>query len=232
MKKIRFCPMFLLLLVAFPAMASEIQPLSSIRDTANSFIEAEVQMAEGEMVVHVGKLDRRLRLKKCSLPLEAYLPNGVALSGNTSVGVRCEGEKPWSILVQARIQKYLPVAVASRALGRNTRLTAGDFKMKKVDVTNLAGGYFESPDALQDMVMRRQVRSGTILTSSLVQPAILIKRGEKVIILAETGTIRVRMEGKALQNGTKGELIEVKNLSSQQVIEAIVVAPGQVQVRM
>jgi flagella basal body P-ring formation protein FlgA len=82
------------------------------------------------------------------------------------------------------------------------------------------------------MVLLRSVTAGMLLSTAMLKPAILIKRGEKVIISAESSSLQVKMEGLALQAGAKGELIEVKNLSSRQVIEAEVIAPGLVRVRM
>ena len=82
------------------------------------------------------------------------------------------------------------------------------------------------------MVLSRSVTAGTVLTTVMLKPAILIKRGEKVIIRAESSSIQVKMEGQAMQEGAKGAMIEVKNLSSKQVIEAEVVSPGVVRVRM
>ena len=66
----------------------------------------------------------------------------------------------------------------------------------------------------------------------MVRAAIAVRRGERVSILATTAALQVRMEGEALSDGAIGEIIRVRNLSSRQEIEAQVVGPGQVQVRM
>jgi flagella basal body P-ring formation protein FlgA len=66
----------------------------------------------------------------------------------------------------------------------------------------------------------------------MVKAPILIRRGEKVSIIASTGTVTVRMEGKALEAGARGDVITVLNLSSKQKVEARVLAPGKVQVQM
>lgn len=99
-------------------------------------------------------------------------------------------------------------------------------------MTRLSGGYFSSLDEVTGMEVRRSVRVGTVLNHSMVKAPILIKRGEKVSITAITGSVSVRMEGKALSAGARGDVIQVQNLSSGQRIEAVVVSPGVVQVRM
>lgn len=223
---------WLVAVIASPAGAMEVQSLQSIREAVQRFAEANVDNSLGETVITVGKLDRRLRLAQCEEPLDVSFPSHVKPLGNITIAVRCHSPKPWSLMVRTRIQQFIDVAVASRPLGRNLHLGTGDIQLSRSDISTLSGGYYASLEELNGMVMRRSVKAGTVLTKAMVKPAILIKRGEKVIINAETGSIHVRMEGKAMQAGARGELIKVKNLSSEQVIEAIVVSPGVVRVRM
>ena len=223
----------LVFLVVAQVNAMEVQSLQSIRDAVQQFVEANVDHQQGETVVSVGKLDRRLRLARCEVPLQADFANSTRLLGNVTVAVRCEeGAKPWSLMVQARIQQYVDVVVAARSLGRNLKLTQDDIKLARTDISRINGGYYGTLAETRGMVLKRSVKAGTVLSTVMLKPAILIKRGEKVIIRAQTGSIEVRMEGQALQEGARGEVIEVKNLSSSQVIEAEVVSPGVVRVRM
>lgn len=222
----------LLALFSGHAMAAEMQSLDSIRDTVQLFVEANVDRGAGEVEVTVGQLDNRLRLTQCEQPLQAFFPNNIKPLGNITVGVACEGVKPWSLMVQTRVQQFLDVVVAARPLGRHLTLGAGDIKLTRTDISRLGGGYYTSLQEVEGMVLQRSVTAGMLLSTAMLKPAILIKRGEKVIISAESGSLQVKMEGLALQAGAKGELIEVKNISSRQVIEAEVIAPGVVRVRM
>jgi flagella basal body P-ring formation protein FlgA len=56
-----------------------------------------------------------------------------------------------------------------------------------------------------------------------------VKKGNQVVILAQIGTLQVRMNGKALSNGAVGERIKVENNSSNRRIEATVIASGVVK---
>jgi flagellar basal body P-ring formation protein FlgA len=53
-----------------------------------------------------------------------------------------------------------------------------------------------------------------------------------VVISARSGAINVRMPGEALSGGILGQQISVRNLTSQRVIKARVMGPGQVEVEM
>jgi flagella basal body P-ring formation protein FlgA len=223
---------WLLALLAGHVVADEVQSLDSIRDAVQLFVEANVDTRAGEVEVTVGQLDRRLRLAQCELPLQTFFPNNIKPLGNITVGVACEGVKPWSLMVQTRIQQFIDVVVAAKPLGRNLTLGASDIKLARTDISRLGGGYYTTLQEVKGMVLQRSVTAGMLLSTAMLKPAILIKRGEKVIISAQSDSLQVKMEGQALQAGAKGELIEVKNLSSRQVIEAEVIAPGVVRVRM
>ena len=58
----------------------------------------------------------------------------------------------------------------------------------------------------------------------------LVRRGARVEILARHGSLQVRMAGKALQNGSRGQRIRVRNLSSGREISGEVIASGVIQV--
>ena len=48
---------------------------------------------------------------------------------------------------------------------------------------------------------------------------LIVRRGDRVTLLAKSNTIEVRMEGEALSDGSQGDRIRVKNLRSRQTIE-------------
>lgn len=224
---------WLVMLAATPLQAEEVQSLQAIRDTVQRYVELSVAAEQGEVAVTVGALDNRLRLASCEVPLEPYLPNPSSrLVGSITVGVRCEGAKPWSLLVPTRVEQFLEVVAAARPLARNSTLQQGDITLVRSDVSRLGGGYFVSLEEARGQLLTRSVTSGTLLTRSMVKPVMWVKRGEKVVIEAKLGSISVNMEGKAQGSGAQGAVIGVTNNSSGRTIEAEVVAPGVVRVRM
>jgi flagella basal body P-ring formation protein FlgA len=60
----------------------------------------------------------------------------------------------------------------------------------------------------------------------------LVRRGQKVVILAKIEGLRVKMQGIALQDGSQGMTIKVKNKSSRRIIEGTVIRPGTIMVNL
>lgn len=229
----RLLLLILLLPMAVIAMEEQrIQSPQSIQEAVKSFLQQQAEQMKGEVELGVDSIDPRLRLTQCDGLLEAFWPKGGRRIGMVTVGLRCDGQAPWSIYVRGKLAVYESVAVAARPLGRGERLKVGDIDMQRLDVSRLSGGYHSRAQDVIGMEIRRSVRAGMVLDRSVVRPPLLVSRGDRVSITASNSRVQVSMEGKALGSGARGELIEVQNLSSRQKLEAEVVAPGVVRVRM
>ncbi len=217
--------------VAGTASAGAIQAPDTIRAAAGAFLRAQHPGVKHDALqVRVTALDSRLRLPRCSEPLRTFLAPGSRTLGNTTVGVRCRAPRPWTIYVPARVSMYRKVLVATRPLPRGTRLSAADVRMTRKDVDNLAYGYLTDPTAVQGKLLRRLVPAGMALDPEMLESPPLVKRGQQVVLLAETGGLQVRMTGLALATGAAGDSIKVRNLSSRRVVEGVIVRTGVVRV--
>jgi flagella basal body P-ring formation protein FlgA len=213
------------------AMAESFQSHQSIYQAVESFIQTSYSSQHSQKPeINVGKLDSRLKLKKCSKHLQAFSPKGSRELGNTTVGVKCSDKKPWSLHVPVKISIYKDVLVATRVLQKNTVLTEDDIKLAKHDTATLSYGYFEDLKSEIGMKLKRQILAGTVLTPAMLKRPQVITRGQKVTITALSGRMEVRMMGKALDNGAPGERIKVMNLKSRQKLEGVVTATGEVEV--
>jgi flagella basal body P-ring formation protein FlgA len=232
MRRIHALVMGFLFLAAGGVRAAEIESLASIREAVSSFLEREAGALGGDIEVSVAHLDSRLRLARCQVPLSASWPPSARKRGTVTVQVSCEAPRSWSLYVQARVQVFENIMVTSRPMSRGQLLSTQDVEAVRQDISSLYSGYYTRNEEVAGMVLKRSVRAGMVVTPALVAPQRLIRRGEKVSIIAATGTVQVRMDGKAMMDGAKGEVIRVRNLSSKHEVEAVVVSQGVVQVRM
>jgi flagella basal body P-ring formation protein FlgA len=213
------------------ASADSYQSHKSIYQAARSFMRNHVATQRGQRpVVKIGKLDSRLKLKKCSRKLQAFLPKGSRDMGKTTVGVKCTGSKPWSLHVPLSVSIYGKVLVASRQLQKDSILTVSDIKLAKYDLANLSYGYFEALDSGIGKKLKRRVSAGAVLTPAMLKKPRVITRGQKVTIMAQSGSMQVRMKGKALNHGSIGDRIKVMNIKSRKKLEGVITSSGEVKV--
>lgn len=220
-------------LVSTPALAHE--PHERILDTATRFMSDQARAAHGEafeVTVSPGRLDPRLRLRACEQGLEAFTSPGARLAGNSTVGIRCLGPVTWSLYVPVHVAVHGEVVVLAHPLPRGMPLEAHHLRLERHDVGALPGGYLNDLELARDMVLRRALPAGTVLTPQMVEPPRLVRRGQRVTLLAEGSAVNVRVEGEALADGSRGERVQVRNLSSRRVVEGVVLSHGVVGVRM
>lgn len=205
----------------------------ALEQAVSQFLTERNAQAGRETVTVTGiTLDSRLRLEQCVHSPEGFLPVGGKIMGRVTVGLRCREPLPWTIYLQAKVEWVMPVVVANRPLMRGEAVGRDDLTIEQRDVAGMSSGFYSNIDEVVGMVASRSLAAAMPLGPGLLKPPTLIRRGERVTIMAVAGALEVRMEGEALQDGSKGAMIRVRNLSSRQEIEGEVVSPGVVRVRM
>lgn len=212
--------------------AGETQSHGSIMDKARQHILDRASDYPSLPEVTAGRLDNRLRLAACERPLESFTPQGKRRLGKITVGVRCNGSHPWSLFVPVTVKVMADVVVAKGSLPRGTIIRAGDITLEQRDISRLHRGYLETKQAVLGKKLRQRLRQHQVVTPSQLDTPHAIKRNNRVTILANSKSLQIRMAGKALQNGSLGQLIRVRNVSSKKELDARVIAPGIVEVAM
>lgn len=182
--------------------------------------------------IRFDKLDSRLKLVKCSKPLEVFLPPGSRDTGRMTLGVRCAGHQPWKLYLPAKVSLYKEVLVAAHPMSRGHLLTRRDLKMVRQDLAGLPRGYISKLKDGLGMKLKRNLLAGTPLTPAMIAKPRIIKRGQVISIVVQSGGIEVRMKGEALAEGAVGERIRVVNRASRKKLEGIVLSSGEVQVKI
>lgn len=229
-------PVLLLTLMIYASKAVAREALTqspeSIRKAVGAFI---TQGIEGEYPHHeitVGSLDPRLKLVACKVPLKGFLPAGGSLIGNTTVGIRCGGGKPWTIYVPASVKAMREVVITTRPILRNATISKDDIRLEEREVTAGSDSYIFKPEHVLGKLAKRTLTSSTPLTPGMLSEPLLVRRGQQVIILAEGAGIEVRMAGTALMDGAEGQIIRAQNKLSKRTVEGQVIQSGIIRVNM
>lgn len=177
-------------------------------------------------------IDSRLTLPLCQQPLAVEARNRGQLSARLNLQVSCTSGNGWSIYVPVDVAVFQPVVIAARPLARGDTLQPGDLELVERDVTRLTGQYLTDLAEATGMSVRRPVGQGAAVVGEALEPPLLIKRGEGVVIQAADQAIAVRMAGTAMVDGRRGQQIRVRNSSSGKIVTARVLAPGLVEVML
>ncbi len=146
------------------------------------------------------------------------------------VGIDLHGETLRKMSVTADVRIHIPVLVAIHTVKRGEHVDPTFFEMVKSDVTKLRGAYYTDHHHLENMRLARSLGAGDVLTDQHIEQIPIVKRGELIRIVARGGLVEATIDGTAMQDGGKGDLIRVKNVDSGKVVRGHVIDSGLIEV--
>lgn len=234
MRFIRACT----LLLGFFSGAATASPLiDQLVGSAESFLQGAIEehlassTRDANYRIEISRLDNRLRLPLCDEnALQTTLESPQVPIGRVTVRVSCNSPSSWRLFVPAQVSLRQSVLVTTRPLLRHSILAAGDLALVERDITTTADSFLTSPDTVIGLRLRRALPADTALTPQHLEQNQIISRGDKVIIRSSNERVSVRMPGEALEAGSIGSQIRVRNSRSDRVIHARITGPGEVRV--
>ena len=122
-------------------------------------------------------------------------------------------------------------AVLTRNVDRNDMLKSADIVIERRTKAE-AGSDAASREQALGMQMRRPMRAGQSLRGAdLVKPD-LVQRDQSVTLIFATPGLYLTTRGKALDNGTEGDVVSVLNLQSKRTVTGTVTGRGQVTIQV
>lgn len=140
----------------------------------------------------------------------------------------CPGQSGWPVYFTSQPSVRLPAVFASGAIERGQTLEASQLKLAPLDIGKTPRGYFTNVDEVTGKTARRRIRADQALSPALLDGTTLVRRGQQVKIVASQDGIQASAVGEAMANGKQDDVIKVKNLRSQKVIDAKVMEAGVV----
>lgn len=216
-----------LLLLLFTCNAFAATEADPILDSAERHVRLQSQGLPGKVVIRIGKIDAS-RLSPCNT-FEAYTPPGARMMGKTSVGVRCLGPSSWNALIPVEISVTGNYVTTARAILAGQAIQAADLHVLTGDVSSLPTGIIPEPSAAIGKTLRNSLGAGQLLRSDQLIFPMAIRQGQQVRVISKGNGFSVSAEGKAVNNATEGQIVQIR-MNSGQTISGIARSDGSVEI--
>ncbi|MBM09573.1 MAG: flagella basal body P-ring formation protein FlgA [Magnetovibrio sp.] len=133
--------------------------------------------------------------------------------------------------VSGRLFLTQEVPVLNRRIMAGQIIKTQDITWVKVRASRLQSNVIMSEIDLIQHTPKRALRAGYPIRISAVQRPVLVPKNSLVTIVLHTSKMFLTSTGKALENGSDGDVIKIANSQSKAIIEAEVIAAGRVSVR-
>jgi flagellar basal body P-ring formation protein FlgA len=154
--------------------------------------------------------------------LKVTLPPGSTFRARMTVAVSCRSASNWTVYVPVTVDTQTQVLVLRRAAGRGERLTAADVESQTRMISGTGDSYLTDPKELSGRTTKRPLGAGTALTADVMADDLLVRRGQRVTLLASVGALEVRAAGLAMNDAPAAGRVKVQNLSSNRIVEGVV----------
>lgn len=182
-----------------------------------------------------------IRLTAFRSPAEITLPYGelswkvnpsrpdIISSSSFSILFSIDGKLARNCTVRGKLEAMAAVATATATIRKGERIGSAMIKMVKQNIAELDRPFL-APEQVLGMEAKRTLSSGRVIEHNHVQAPAIVQEGELVKISAAKGTLRISTNGIAKASGRAGEMIRVRNMSSNKLLYCRVDGPGQVSV--
>lgn len=141
-----------------------------------------------------------------------------------------EGTVLGALNVQGRYAEYVRVPVMRKRVPSDDLITEADVQWVSVPKDKVRRDTITRSDDLIGLAANRTLAAGRPLRADDVKAPIVMKKGSEVTLLYRRPYLELRAIGVALQDGSIGEAVSIRNKDSNKVVQGIVEDETTVQV--
>jgi flagellar basal body P-ring formation protein FlgA len=203
-----------------------------IADAVRSYIEANAPWEPARMTITGIDISGSVTVPAGDVSINVQAPTRKDYLGRVPFPVVVDGEGGYrrKLWATASIEVTADVVVSLRPINRYKRIEEDDVGVRRMNLADVSSSSIKDIDEVFDKRAKRRIRPNEVLTSDMVEFPPLVKRGDRIYILAESPGLRVTTLGEARQDGALGEKIRVVNLDSKKTLYGSVLDGSTVKV--
>ncbi len=211
------------------AVVSEIK----IREVVMAYIAQVLPLQQNGIRVKDIQIRKEVVVPKGHITFQVEPPANSDFCGKTpfSVSIFVEGEFERKIWAVADIEILKEVLVTTKPLKRYREITEDDIEVREMDMAELPSQTLTDYGDILGKRARKNIPLNTVLRADMIEFPPLVKRGDMVVVIAESAGLRITAMGIVKEReGRLGERIRVENVDSKRSIYAQVVDSKTVKV--
>jgi flagella basal body P-ring formation protein FlgA len=203
-----------------------------IKDAVKSHIEENASWPKDRIRVEFLAAIPEVAITAGSSTCQVRSRAGESYIGRTSFVVRL-GKGDTFIreeTVRVRIEVLTDVVVTTNGINRDAIIDPNDVTVKKKWLDTASSGVLSDINEVGGKKAAVRINAGTEITKHMLRSVPVVKKGEVVRIVLESGPMMISAMGLCEEDGGRGDLIRVQNTSSKKTIFARVMGASLVKV--
>ncbi|HTY02162.1 MAG TPA: flagellar basal body P-ring formation chaperone FlgA [Rhodocyclaceae bacterium] len=204
------------------------QDPATVKNAVEMFLQSQTRGLPGEVSYTAGGLDPDNKLAPCSA-LEVALPAGAKAWGRTTIAVHCQTERGWTIFLPVHIRVVADYLVTALPIAQGQTISSRDLSRQKGDLSDLPAGVLTEEHEAVGRTSLLSIAAGRPIRSDMLRQPLVVQQNQTVKVVSRGPGFQVTNEGRALNNGQDGQVVNVR-LANGQVVSGIARMGGVVEV--
>ncbi len=212
--------------------ASQILKVATIEKFGMDFMLDTLQWDKDRLEIKVIYDGKQILLPQGDVTFDCKLPGGKRQVGR--VHFLCLIKLPGS--TKKRLRLYADVKVAYdvyrpiRSLKMGHVIQPGDVELTRLKSDHILRNIISDEADIMGHRLIRNLEEGETILAHMIQKVPLVKNGDRILIIAHKGSLRVTAPGVVRQNGFKNDTVRVENMQSRKIILGTVLDSRTVQI--
>ena len=174
-----------------------------------------------------------INLPEGTVDVRATIPTAINYVGLTPVrAIIYVNARPYRTMsFSATVKVYDTVLVTNRDLRVEMPVAESDFRLAEVAIDG-RNEYAKDVSEVAGLVPQRFIRAGSPVTLSYFQQPIAVNPNQRVTIIVNYRGIRATAQGIVMTRGRVGQIVKVKNETSERILSAKVIDSHTVEVKL
>ncbi|MBA4396429.1 MAG: flagella basal body P-ring formation protein FlgA [Syntrophus sp. (in: bacteria)] len=215
----------LLFLAPVPANAK-----TQIHESIREYIETNMPWPQGTARVEFISPEPEIPTRSKDMTLRIEPAGNADFIGDAAFVVRmsADGKFIRTETVRTRIEVLRDIVVAAKQIRSGAVLTEHDIRLTKKWVRRNMPDVLSCPEDAIGKRITAPARPGMELSTPMLKDAPLVHKGKMVRVLFDNGSLRITTIGIPEEDGTAGNMVRVRNVTSNKVIYARVLGESLV----
>ena len=216
-----------------PAWAvSKILKISMIEKIGKDFMLDTLQWDKDRLELKVVYEGKQIRVPQGNTTFDYKLPGRKNRIGRVHFLclVKVAGDTKKRLRLYADVKVSYDVYRPIRSLKMGHVIQSGDVELTRLKADHVLRNIISDEGDIMGHRLIRNLEEGETILAHMVQKIPLVKNGDRILIIAHKGSLRVTAPGVVRQNGFKNDTVRVENIHSKKIILGTVLDSRTVQI--
>jgi len=202
----------------------------SLQRLFQDYVASKVRSGEFEVRKFKVRGDLKLPTGRLQLAVSSPARNNLCGSVRVRITARVDGRKCGRITLSGWVDRYEQVVCASRPIPRHAVLSETDIALQRINLSKAPTNLIVHINDAVGSRIKQRLDTGACLRTNMLEIPPLVRKGDRVKLVARGGHLAVSTVGIARKNGAKDDQIPVENITSGKTVTGRVINESTVEV--